>query len=372
MADPTPSFQDLVDIGQAEAKAVRPSLVFADGDQSTAVINGGAAMCDSLAGWFAGQIRAMFFNGAVDDELDTIIMDRTEIPRNPASAAYGLVTFARSGSGSADVITSGTQEQSPPDLTGATSVYLTDYDLPYPSGAFSLTVPATCSLPGPSGNFAGGTLRIIDALPDPSITATTAGFAGGNDAERDQHYLVRAVTHYLTARRATLAALEEGALDAAGVTVASAIEDPDTGLVYVRVSDDSGGSTTQMAYLTEVAMEDWRAAGVDVEGQGLHASALVLVITLMEYADGFDVPTAAPAIITSVTNRLAGSKPGQKVTLDEIRLAAGGPFATQIQKMTFTITLDGVLQTDSTADIVPASGKAIHLQSCSVVDGKAP
>src|ERR1019366_8478752 len=166
---------------------------------------------------------------------------------------------------------SGTQSQTPPDLTGATSVYLTDYDLPYPSGAFSVTVPATCSLPGPSGNFTG--------------------------------------------RRATLAALEESALDAAGVTVASAIEDPATGLVYVRVSDDSGESTTQMAYLTEVAMEDWRAAGVDVESQGMHASALVLVITLMEYADGFDVPTAAPAIITSVTHRLAGSKPGQKVTL---------------------------------------------------------
>jgi uncharacterized phage protein gp47/JayE len=382
MADPTPSFQDIVDIGIAEAQDVRPSLVFADGDQSTAIVRAGAAMVDHVAGWFAGQIRAMFFNGAVDDELDSIIMDRLQMPRNPATGAYGSVTFTRAGSGAANTIVSGTQVTTPADATGAVSTYLTDYDIPYPSGAFSITAGATCALPGTGGNFAvtGSpvALAIVDALPDTSITATTTGFAGGNDVESDPHYLMRAVTRTLTERRATLQALEEGALEATGVTVSKAVEDTDTGLVTVRVSDDSGESTLEMQHLADVALEAWHAAGVYVAAQGMHASQLALHVTIIDYADGFDVGAASATIVTSVTNRLAGWRPGQELTLDELRVAVIAPYATQIYKIAFAyganlatsgITLDGVAL-DPTADIVPADGKSIHLQSIAVHDGK--
>src|SRR5208283_2161963 len=155
MADPTPSFADIEAIGQAEAQDVRPSLVFADGDQSTAIVRAGAAMFDHVVGWFAQKIRAMFFGGAVGDELDEIIMDCLGLARIPATAAYGSVTFARTGSGKAGVIASGTQTATAPDATGASSTYLTDHDLAYPSTQFSLTVAATCALAGPAGNLDG-------------------------------------------------------------------------------------------------------------------------------------------------------------------------------------------------------------------------
>ena len=375
MADPTPSFDDLFAIGKAEALEVRPTLMFRDGDQTTAVVRGGAAMADYVIGWMAGQIRALLFNGAVGDELDAIILDRMgpEMFRIPSGQAYGIVSLARPGSGAAGVIPAGTQVSIPPDATGASSTYTTDVDLPYDTSSGPWTVAATCSLAGPLGNYAspGGSLNIMDTLTDVTITATTAGFAGGNDAESDAHYLLRAVTHFLTERRATAAALEEGALGADGVTVAHVVENPDTGVTYVRVADDSGESTLEMVYRADVALEDWRAAGVYVEAVGLHAAQLDLVITLVDYADGFDVSQASPDIITSVTNRLAGGRPGQPFTLDEIRIAAGSPYATQIYKMSFGITLDGAAQ-DATADITPPDGKSIHLRSLSILDGKVP
>lgn len=383
MADPTPSFDDILNIGIAEAQDARPSLVFADGDQATAIARAGAAMFDHVTGWFAGQIRANLFNGAVDDELDDIIMDRLQIPRDSAEAAYGTVTFVRSGSGTADTITSGTQVTTPADATGAVNTYLTDYDLPYPSGAFSLTATATCALAGKSGNYVPASspaaLSIVEALPDTSITATTTGFSGGNDVESDPHYLLRAVTHILAQRRATPQALEEGALEAQGVRIARTVEDTDTGLVTVKVSDASGTSTLEMEQRTNVALEDWRAAGVYVRAQGQSASQLILNVTIVDYVDGFDVGAASPAMIDSVTNRLSELLPGQVVTLDELRVAIIAPYATQVTKIAFSygaglltsgITLDSV-DLDPTLDITPADGKAIQLYSIAIHDGKA-
>ena len=108
----------------------------------------------------------------------------------------------------------------------------------------------------------------------------------------------------------------------------------------------------------------------------MHAAQLALVITVMEYEDWFDVVAASPTMIEAVTSRLAGGRPGQKVTLDTIRVAAIAPYATQIQEVSFTkldgnsgITLDGVAQV-ATSDIVPAATKSIHLASVSIVDGK--
>ena len=50
MADPTPSFNDVVAIGQAKAQELRPSLAFAPGDQSTAMARAGSAMFDLSVG----------------------------------------------------------------------------------------------------------------------------------------------------------------------------------------------------------------------------------------------------------------------------------------------------------------------------------
>ena len=387
MGLPTPSFSDLENIGKAEGQDVRPSLVFADGDQTTAVVRAGAAMFDHCVGWFADQIRQMFFGGATGDELDTIIMDRLQLPRTPATAAYGPITFARVTSGAAGVISSGNQEATKPDSTGASSTYLTDFEVSYPATSFSVTVTAKCSVAGSAGNLDGTSdlsllaLSIVDALGDSTITARAAyGFAGGNDVESDEHYMFRAVNLYLTQRRATLAALEEGALTVAGVTVAHAVESPDTGVVSVRVADDSGNSMAQMEQAVDVELENWRSAGVYVEAKGMHATQLDLTVSIVDYAPGFDVAAASDTMEESARSRMAGLRPGQAATLDEIRVAIMAPYATQIYKIAFAtgaalattgiVTDDGVAR-DPTADITPANGQAIHLRSITFDDWKA-
>ena len=376
MADPTPSFADIEAIGEAEAQSVRPSLVFADGDQSTAIVRAGAAMFDHVVGWFAQKIRAMFFGGAVGDELDEIIMDRLGLARIAATAAYGSITFARSTSGGAGVVPSGNQESTTPDATGASQTYLTDYDLAFPSTNFSLTVAATCATAGRAGNFdvtvMNPTMTITDALSDSTITATANGFAGGNDAQSDEDYMRAAVTSWLTQRRATLGALETGVLEnVSGVAVAHAAEDEATGIVSVRVADDDGLSTQEMVQSADVVLEDWRAAGVDVQTVGMHPSVLILAIAIMDYSDDFDVAAATPTIVDSIANRLSELRPGETLYLDEIRGACIAPYATQIYKLAFTsITLDGGSPRDPTADITPPDGKAIKLHmTAGVVDG---
>jgi uncharacterized phage protein gp47/JayE len=378
MALPTPSFNDILAIGQSKAQEVRPSLAFAPGDQGTAMARAGSAMFDHCVGWMADQIRQMFFGGAVGDELDTVIMDRLQLPRTPATAAYGSITFARAGSGKAGVIGSGNQEATPPDATGASSTYLTDHDLSYPNTNFSLTVPATCATAGVAGNLDAVTsdptllaLSIVDALDDSSITATANGFAGGNDVESDEHYMSRAVNLSLTQRGATLAALEEGALGVGGVAVAHAVEDEDTGLVTVRVADSVGGSTGEMEASANAELKGWRAAGVNVAAKGMHPSVLDLTISIVDYADGFDVQAASPTMTDAVTARLAGLRPGETLYLDEIRAACIAPYATQIYKIAFaSIALDGAAAIDLTADITPDNGREIHLRSVTFSDGK--
>jgi hypothetical protein len=259
--------------------------------------------------------------------------------------------------------------------------------LAYPATSFALTVAATCALAGPAGNLDGVTsdpsllkLSIIDTLDDSSITATANGFAGGNDVESDEHYVQRAVGHWLTGRRGTLAALEEGALEVDGVTTAHAVEDEDTGIVTVRVADQAGGSTDEMVHAVDVALNDWRSAGVDVQVAGMHPSLLSLTIWIVDYAPGFDVAAATPTMTDSLVARVSSLRPGQTATLDELRVAIIAPYATQIFKIAFAdpvwphasgITLDGVTQLDTTADIVPADGRAIHLRAITFVDGKA-
>jgi uncharacterized phage protein gp47/JayE len=387
MAAATPSFNDLVAIGIAEAQDVRPALVFAKGDQSTAIVRAGAAMCDHVLGWFAGEIRKMFFGGAVGDELDTIIMDRTQIARIPASTAYGSIVFSRASSGTAETVPGGTQLATAPDATGATSTYLTDHDLAYPATSFSLSVAATCALAGPSGNLDAIAisdpsllkLSIIDTLDDPAIEATSSGFAGGNDVESDEHYLQRVISSWLTQRGATLPALERGAFEVGGVAVAHAVENYETGIVTVKVADEAGGSTDEMEQAANVALKEWRAAGVDVQAKGQHPSLLNLTIWIVDYAPGFDVEAATPTMADSVVNRLAEMRPGETLYLDEIRTAVIAPYATQIYKIAFAdpvwphvsgVTLDGVALLDSTADIVPADGRAIHLRAITFVDAK--
>lgn len=371
MAEPAPTFAELVSLGQSEAQSVAPRLSFNNGDVSLAIVHAAGAMADWIVGWAAGEVRRLFFGGAKGDDLDEIINDRLKMQRNGATAAYGDVVFFRTSPGSSGVIPAGTQVATQMDANGERKVYALDSDLPYGSGTFSVSGRATAVTAGRDSTAAGQLqLSIIDDIGDSTIHASSNGFAGGNDKERDEDYLVRAVNSWVSQRRGTLQAIETGATVDGIATIARAVENENTGLVSVYISDAAGGSSLAMEYDVRKSLEDYRAAGSIVNIVGGQAATLYIGMSIDDYAHGFDVAASAPLISDSITNRVNSLRVGQDLTLDMIRTAAIAPFASEIYKVSFTLLrLDGVDL--SMSQDISANGKLITLGTQpTIVDGK--
>ena len=247
-------------------------------------------------------------------------------------------------------------------------------DLTVSSGNFSTTAAAHSSDFGTGGNRRGdGTqLKATAALFDPVIVCTnTGGMAGGTSSESDEDYVARAIGYWLTQRRGTLQAIEQGALEVPGVTVAHAIDDTATGLCMLYVSDGDGNSTLQMEHLARAAMEVWRAAGVPVTIIGGQRAGVTLSISIDEYSVGFDVAAAAQTISDSITNRVNSLKLNRVLRLDSIVASAIAPYAQDITDISIVaIAINGVAQPID-QDIV-APGKLIRLDATvTVIDGGA-
>src|SRR4051812_37210694 len=104
-----PSFQDLLDLGQAEAQARRPDLAFIEGDITVAQLHGAAAMGDRVIQYAVEAFRDTFFGGAKADALTELVSDRTGIERKEATAATATVRFTRTSGGAGGTIPLGTR-----------------------------------------------------------------------------------------------------------------------------------------------------------------------------------------------------------------------------------------------------------------------
>lgn len=374
-----PSFQDLLDVGQAEAQVRRPDLAFNDGDVTEAFLHAGAAMADATIGYAVQACSDTYFGLAAGAELDAVIVDKTGIARNPSALSHGTVHLQRAGAGSAGVIAEGSKVATDFDDDGEQVVVTLDVAVSCPSGAFSLFVAATAVNAGTSGNILAGKIaRFVDAPFDSSITVTNdtesdgvtvADFAGGTDEETDDDYRARGVSAWLTQRRGTLAALEQGALTVAGVASAIATEDADTGIVTVSVADSSGYSNQAMIYAVQVALESWRAAGTLVTVVGGRPALLDLNIVIAEAADGFDVPTASTAIVASVTALINKLRRDETAYLDAIKAAVIAPYSEFIKKVAFSLiqtTTNAVTTVRSNIDDIAAPGQVIKAGTITV------
>lgn len=374
MATAAPSDQDLLDLGIAEAQESRPDLRIGDGDVTEAALKGGAAMCSAVIAYAAGGIRCLYFGGAKEDDLDMVIIDKLGLPRELSTRSYGTLVFSRTVAGAAGTIDSGTSVSTDADVEGVKHTVSTDLTIAVPDGAFSMTVPATASLYGSSSNVKAGLLTKADAaLFDPSITVTNPQpFAGGSDSETDDAYATRARTLWQTQRRATLSALEEGARQVAGVSVARATDDELSGLVTIYVSDDDGGSNSRMVYDVQLAMEEWRAGGIYVHVTGGIRAAVVISITVYGYAKGFDVAAATGLISDSIITRAGRLKVGQILTIDSIKAAAIAPYPndmTNVRIDSVAMTVGSVTTNRNVTEDVSYPGALVRVTTVNVVDG---
>jgi len=361
-----PSFEDLVDQGIAQAQALRPRLQFFDGDIAQAQIHGAAAMNDAAIRFSAQAFKATFIDGAVGDELTTLVDDHYNIQRNPATQAQAQVEFTRPSQGGgepAGVIPTGTIVATDFDADGEQIQFTTDADVVWGLGELGpKTVQVTAVLEGRDGNVeADSIVQILDVPGFDSTFAVTnpARAGGGNDEESDEALRTRARNFFLTLRRGTLASLEFGALTVDSVRVAKAVEDVISGIATVRVSDEDGNSTLQMISDVVAELEDWRCAGSTVVVVGGVQLAVSMDFTLV-VREGYDVAAFSSLLSDAVTNRLSKLKVGETMYLDSVIAAIIAVAPDDILEVTFDTITTNPGGAQPIADLVPTSSQVIR------------
>lgn len=332
-----PSFDELMNIGKAEAILKKPTLGIRIGDITEMLIAGAAAMADRVIGWFAERIAATFLDGASGDDLTQLAADHWAIQRRAATEALGTVTFTRSGADATlQTLPIGTVVATERDSQGNDIQFVTTQAATWAiSTNGARTVNTEAVVAGVSGNLSAANLvsRIISSSPPGgtyTITASTLP-AGGSEEETDEELRDRVRLYPTTLRRGTPGALEYGAksVESIAVAKASAVQDT-TGLVTVYVSDASGNSTGTTKQVDPATVDDgtmtakvavelyeWACAGalVNVTGGSIQTVNITVTITVRL---GIDVAQLISDIQDSVSARVNKLNIGETLYLTDI------------------------------------------------------
>lgn len=355
-----PSFSDAVSVGQAEAQARRSELRFLEGDYSLALLHGAAAMSDMDIRFHAQAFKETFLDGAEGDALTALADDRYNIQRTEATFAQVTARFARISSGAGGTIFAGTRIATEFDAQGNSVNYTTDTDVIVGAGNNGpFDVTATASVAGSDGNIAASTLTLIlDTLFDTFTVTNPAVAAGGNDEESDPDLRQRCREFFSTLRRGTRAALEFGAKQVDSVVNARCVEDELSGLVTVFVSDEDGNSNVQMINDVITELENWRAAGINVEVTGGSQLVVDMAISLV-VREGFTVASRSAEFIAAVESRMSRQRAGETFYLDMVIGALFAVAPDDLYDVVFdSITVGGV--DADIEDVVPTTTQVIR------------
>lgn len=323
-----PSWQEYYDLGKAEAIRRRPDLTFGVGDITEMLMAGAGAMADHLTGFFARRIKATFLDGARGDDLTVLADDHWAVLRKRAVQASGSVTFTRAAlTGPSGTIAIGTVVGTSQDSLGQLVEYTLNSALSWALNEQGpKSVDVTAIYPGTAGNVAAGKVVNISTPLFDTFTVTNAARMVGGDVEETDNDLrerVRALPKAL--RRATLDAIEYGALLVPSVKRATAVDALDgagnkTGIVNLYVSDVDGGSSPGMLSDVRTELVNWAAGGIIVNVYGGVLQPVAVAVTLTVRA-GSDTQAIAAKVKLAIVARVAKLKIGESLYPDEIATA---------------------------------------------------
>lgn len=365
MAD-LPTRADLFDIGADEVlsrSAARPAgqrltagEVYTEGSDINIAVAASSVMAEEVVRQVALRTAAWMLDNAEGEDLDRLVADRYSptIVRKGATPALVTLEFSRvAGALPGAVIAQGTKVRTTDGIefeTTAVATFLAGSTGP-------VSAPAQAVLTGQDGNVAETTITEFLTQPsDPNITVTNPDVAaGGDEEETDPRLRDRARKFYLAARRGTVPAIEFGALTVAGVRQATAIEQLDdlgrpNGFVSLYIADALGQANSALVAAVEVALLEWRGAGVYVYVSAAVPSYVDIVLRL-RFESGYDSTAAFEQVrlaVVAAVNRLA---PGKTLTEALITKA--------IQTVPGVIVLDDAVQAP-VGDVVPVASQVLR------------
>jgi uncharacterized phage protein gp47/JayE len=288
--------------------------VFTDGTDANILIAATAAMGDEAIRHLASRMAALYLDSAQDEDLDRLVADRVspELPRRQATRALVDISFTRSDTTSPVTIETGTVIS-----TSESTAFTMLQDVSFSAGqAGPVSGLAQANRAGRAGNVAAGTITTIASPPQGDIVATNpSAAAGGQDVESNAEYRSRSKDFYKAARRATISAIEFGALTVPAISRVSVVEEIDavgdpTGRVFVYISDTDGRANQALVDAVFDRLLEYRAAGiVPVITPG--TPQLVDIAYNVQFGSNTDTVAAAGKIRSATVSALEGLRPGE-------------------------------------------------------------
>lgn len=339
MAD-FPSFKDYFRIGRDEILSRNSKLtqeaIDREGADANVVVAAGAAMADEVSGQLLAAQTGLFMDSSKGRRLDRLIWDRYQLLRKPAAPARGSFDFTTTAANPMPfTIPSGTKV-----VTEDGRQYVTDVAVVFPFGSVG-PIPASmrsqnagASQQAKANSITNLASQITDAPSDLVVTNPLAT-VGAADEEIDSEYITRARNFFPNARRGTIGAIQNRALDVPGVQTATAFEYLDefgrpAKVVQLVISDPFSASLvaaspTPAAYQAQSqvlanvvfdALSDWRAAGINV----LVTVAIVQMLGVqlgLAFKPGFDPSEVSARARAAVANYINSLSPGESFLYDQ-------------------------------------------------------
>jgi hypothetical protein len=342
-----PTFSDLFRVERDEVLARNAKLsleaVERDGTDANVLLAAAAAAGDEVVAQLIAVCAAQYIDSAQGSALDKLAFDRYGLVRKPASPATGSVQFRTTVANPATfTIPIGTVVQTPDGIQ-----FVTTGAVIFLIGSVGPVVATVRSvLAGASQQAQTNTITsIVSPIPgqptDLKVNNPLAT-AGADDAEIDADLRDRARQFFVTARRGTLAAIEQGALAVPGVRRATAIEVIDVlgrparvvELVIADAFTDAlvQQNTNPVSYQVQSqslsqtvynGLLDVRAAGIFVQVfvAQVIVQPIVLNLTFNAGVDANFVALIARATVVATVNSL---RPGQTLVLQTVLTALQG------------------------------------------------
>ena len=352
-----PSRLDLLALARTyirtRAKKIDPNQIDVIGSDINLFVGSNMVVATELVYQLAAAVAKLLIDGAEDDDLDRLAWDRYQMVRKGAAPALGVVQFSRStADAGAGAVPVNTRLQ---NNTGVEFVTVTQATF----GALTLSASANVRSVQ-AGQLNQSDAGTIVSIPDPGLlwdktlrvtNPIRTSFAA--DREEDEPFRARIKSYWNTARRGTLRAIEQGAIDTPGVASASAAEELTGGsqparVVKLYVADADGSAGAGLV----IDLGEYRAAGIQVV-QVMSITQLVDVQLKLTFQAGKDTDTLTEQVRTAILG-----------TVNKCEVN-GVLFRAALLETLRSFIDDGLIPTndsvvDPAGDLVPDLGKSIR------------